>query len=198
VVDILLILGLLAAIAYLFLVIGDGRTGIWMTAPTLAATNPLVVSSPFPKPATSTPGTPLPTTHPITATPSARPSLTSTLSPTATQTANPTATWTPTETPQDAEIGASIARADEIVAAIEAYHAARGQYPPDLNVLVTDYLPAIPLTITDQPYFYRLFADSDPLSAEVYWLAFRVVHLDHTTCTYLRRLEYWDCNFASP
>jgi hypothetical protein len=65
-------------------------------------------------------------------------------------------------------------------------------------LLVPDYLSAIPLTETGRPFFYRLFGGTGPMAPEVYWLAFKVESKDHVTCTYMRRLDYWDCNFESP
>lgn len=122
--------------------------------------------------------------------------------PTATATITPTASSIPTRAPTESalerEIADGIARGNRIVQAIEAYHTAQGQYPPSLDALVPAYLSGIPLTEMDRPFFYRLFDGSSPLASEVYWLAFRVESRDHVTCTYMRRLDYWDCNFASP
>lgn len=87
---------------------------------------------------------------------------------------------------------------DVIIQAIEAYHLDQGIYPLSLNDLVPQYLPVIPVTLTGQAYFYRFFDAADPMADEMYWLAFRVTDQEHVTCTYLRRLEYWDCNYASP
>ncbi len=87
---------------------------------------------------------------------------------------------------------------DRIIRAIEAFHNAQGIYPPNLDALVPDYFPVIPVTTTDQIFYYRLFDPSGPMASEVYWLSFRLEYKPHTICTYLRRLDYWDCNPESP
>jgi hypothetical protein len=96
------------------------------------------------------------------------------------------------------EIKSAIDRGNSIIKAIEAFHTAKGQYPTTLNALVPLYLPRIPITSTGQAFFYRLFDATSPLESEVYWLSFRAVNQDHVSCTYYRRLDYWDCNFESP
>ena len=126
--------------------------------------------------------------------------------PTETSTPTPTSTLTPTATlgtdspvsQVGQEIKSGIQRGNMIVKAIEAYHSAKGQYPISLTGLVPTYLPDIPITTTGQAFFYRLFDPGSPLASEVYWVSFRAVNQDHVACTYYRRLDYWDCNFASP
>lgn len=103
-----------------------------------------------------------------------------------------------TLSPVDAEINDGIARGDQIVQAIEAYTQANGFYPSELTALVPNYLTEIPVTISSQPYFYRVFDRTTVMSPEIYWLSFRVTSQENVTCTYYRRLEYWDCNFSSP
>jgi hypothetical protein len=98
----------------------------------------------------------------------------------------------------DREIEDGIERGNLIVQAIEAYTRAKGFYPAGLDDLVPDYLSELPLTSTDQPFFYRVFDRTTVMSPEIYWVSFRVVSLNNVTCTYYRRLQYWDCNFASP
>lgn len=150
--------------------------------------------------------TPTPTLIPASA---AVPTQTSTLTPiptaTSSPTLTPTSTLTPTATPTgdppsplSQEIKEGIARGNEIVKAIEAYHAAIGIYPPTLNELMLVYLKEIPLTSTGQPYFYRWFDPSSPMASEVYWLEFRAADQAHVVCTYMRRIDYWDCNYDSP
>lgn len=138
-----------------------------------------------------------------TETPMAIPSLTATLDPTATLTPQRVSSTTPipTSTIQlsvDAEIADGIERGNRIVEAIEAYITAKGFYPAALDDLVPDYLLELPLTITDQPFFYRVFERTTVMSPELYWVSFRVVSQSNVTCTYYRRLQTWDCNFSSP
>lgn len=219
-IDVLLVIALLAGVGYIvFLGISGGishdlvtptETSMLLSTPTstetaistftLTATQiPASATVPVPSPSS----TPLPTqtsettpTVPDTATatgttdPAGLPTLTATLTPT--QTAEPT------QSPTDLEVSAGTQRGDQIVQALEAYHSAVGQYPPTLSELVPGYLPAIPVTITGQQFFYRLFEATGPMASEIYWLSFKVVRQDHVTCTYLRRLEYWDCNYQSP
>lgn len=134
---------------------------------------------------------------------------TATLAPTATfaPKASPTpglvsrATLTPASTVPltvDLEIEDGFEQGNLIVEAVEAYIRARGFYPATLTDLVPDYLPALPVTMTGQPFFYRVFERTTVMSPEIYWVSFRVVSQSNVTCTYYRRIQYWDCNFASP
>ena len=136
----------------------------------------------------------------LTLVPSSTPTQTITPSPTFTGTPTPTdsANSTVTGTPASQEINNGIETGNEIVRAIEHYYVDQGYYPAVLLELVPAYLPALPVTLTDQPYFYRFFNAEHPMASEGYWLAFRVVEQDNITCTYLHRLDYWDCNYASP
>lgn len=136
-----------------------------------------------------------------TQTPTAPPSLTATLSPTATPKRVSGTTPVPTSTIQlsvDTEIADGIERGNRIVEAIEAYITAKGFYPATLDDIVPNYLPELPLTITNQPFFYRVFERTTVMSPELYWVSFRVVSQSNVTCTYYRRLQTWDCNFSSP
>jgi hypothetical protein len=90
-----------------------------------------------------------------------------------------------TGTPASEEIQDGILKGNHITRALELYYLDQSQYPPTLDDLVPVYLPALPTTLTGQPYFYRLFDATDPMASEIYWLSFRV-------------LEYWDCSFATP
>jgi hypothetical protein len=128
------------------------------------------------------------------------PSPTETATMTSTDTLTPTATLG-TDSPVSQvghEINSGIERGNTIVKAIEAYQKANGKYPDTLNQLIPSYLSDIPMTSTGQAFFYRLFNSGSPLASEVYWVSFRAVDQNHVTCTYFRRLDYWDCNFASP
>jgi hypothetical protein len=138
-----------------------------------------------------------------TQTPTASPSLTAALSPTATLTPQRVSGTTPVPTSTirlsvDTEIADGIERGNRIVEAIEAYITAKGFYPAALDDLVPDYLPELLLTITNQPFLYRVFERTTVMSPELYWVSFRVVSENNVTCTYYRRLQYWDCNFSSP
>jgi len=204
IVDILLILVLLLAIAYLFIVVGDEVGGIWFATPTPGATNAPAASATatITKAVTRAPAlgvTPTPTikstqTPTLTLTPSATATPTLTATPTSSKTPTPD----PTQAALDEEINIGIERGNQIIAAIEAYYQVEGEYAPSLNSLVPDYLAEIPVTITGQHFFYRPFGDESVLAQEIYWVAFDVTRQEHVACIYLRRLETWDCNFASP
>jgi hypothetical protein len=130
--------------------------------------------------------------------------VTLTSRPTETATRTPTASPTATSsisTPASSleqEINTGIERGNHIIQAIEAYHTAKGSYPPTLNELSPTYLKDIPMTSTGQAYFYRLFDASSPLTSNVYWVSFRAINQDHVSCIYFRAFDYWDCNYASP
>jgi hypothetical protein len=91
-----------------------------------------------------------------------------------------------------------ISAGNQVIRAIEDYYLNQGEFPVMLTDLVPAYMPGVPVTPAGQPYTYRFFEASHPLAAERYWLAFRVSEQQNLTCTYMRRIEYWDCNYASP
>jgi len=150
--------------------------------------------------------------------PSSNPTSTYTTTAPVTETSTPTSTLTvtlvptliiiPTDTitagvvtplsPLEQEIKNGMERGNRIIQAIEAYHTTKGEYPPTLNELLPTYLSDIPMTLTGQAYSYRLFDGSSPLADEVYWVSFRAINQDHVACTYFRRLDTWDCDYASP
>lgn len=98
----------------------------------------------------------------------------------------------------DLEIEDGIERGNRVVQAIEAYTRAEGFYPATLDDLSPDYLSELPFTSTDQAFFYRVFERTTIMSPEIYWVSFRVASQSNLTCTYYRRIQYWDCNFSSP
>jgi hypothetical protein len=202
-VDFLLFLVLALTVGYIVYAMRDGQ-GLEPAGPTPA-------TRPAPTQASGAPVAPaivptftlLPASVTIptrTATLTPLPTRTPTRTPAASLTPLPSSTPTagPTLSPQDPEINDGIERGNVIIRAIEAYHADQGHYPSTLGILVPDYLAEVPVTVTDQAFMYRLFDGTGPLSAEVYWLAFKVLRRAHTSCTYYRRLDYWDCNYASP
>lgn len=199
--DVLLVLVLVALVGYVLY--ADAKDGVLAGTPAAAsaspvtlATNALVLisnSTPTLLPASVT----VPTK---TAAPASTPTLTPTLTPTVTITPSftPTLTAVPTQSLLDREIADGIQRGNQIIKAIETYYAEKGAYPASLDDLNPRYLAEIPLTVNGRPYFYRLFEATGPMAPEIYWLAFRAETRSNVTCTYLRRLDYWDCNFASP
>lgn len=208
--DLLLILILLAA-SVAVIIFGTRNGGGIQPVPTSTSTaSPTIFLSAT---ITSTPTETLTPTATLTSTlppaSAAAPTQTVTFTALATLTPSPTLTSTPTLTanatstggplsPLSQEVQTGIVRGNGIVKAIEAYHAAMGVYPPGLQDLVPAYLDAIPLTSTGQPYIYRLFESTSPMASEVYWLEFRAVDQAHVVCTYMRRIDYWDCNYNSP
>ncbi len=204
-IDLLLVLILLVAsgIVVYYGIINGG--GIEASAPTMTSTpaSTIILTATI----TLTPTETLtPTLIPASA---AVPTGTSTLTPIPSLTPSPTTTSTPTLTatatstgdpasPLSQEIQDGINRGNQIVKAIEAYHSAMGNYPSAITDLMPVYMKSIPLTTTGQSYFYRLFDPASPIASEVYWLEFRAVDQDHVVCTYMRRIDYWDCNYDSP
>jgi len=89
-------------------------------------------------------------------------------------------------------------RGNQLVQAIEAYTRSNGFYPAALTDLVPNHITELPVTISGEPFFYRVFERTTVMAPEIYWVSFRVMSQEHVTCTYYRRLEYWDCNFSSP
>ncbi len=204
VIDILLVIVLLVAVGYL--VFNELNHPISLGTPTATVVNvPTEVSTPT-LPPTATLSPPSVMVPSITPTASAQPTATftrtptETVTPTLTPSLTPTLTPTndPTEAPSAQEMSTGIERGNKIIKAIEDFHNAQGTYPSTLDALVPDYFPSIPVTTTDEIYYYRLFDPSGPMASEVYWLSFRLDYKPHTICTYLRRLDYWDCNPDSP
>lgn len=162
---------------------------------------------------TKTPGiviTVTPTRTPV-STPSGAPTQTFTVIPnpiaTTTRTIPPSPSRVSSATPVpttaaplsvELEIEDGMERGNRVVQAIEAYTSANGFFPASLDDLVPDYLTELPFTVTDQPFFYRVFDRTTVMSPEIYWVSFRVAGQRNVTCTYYRRLQYWDCNFSSP
>lgn len=204
VVDILLILILVAAITYLFFVLGAETGGIWFSTPapgtrTVPAASATATITKIVTRAPGQGGTPTPTIKPtLTPTLTRTPSATATATFTATPTSSKTPTPDPIQAALDAEISAGIERGNQIIEALEAYYQAKGIYPPALNSLVPGYLAEIPVTITGQQFFYRPFDGESLLAQEIYWVAFNVTRQEHVACIYLRGLEYWDCGSTGP
>jgi hypothetical protein len=201
---ILLLLPLLLAIGFIVFTIRTGSAPDWLATATSFFTNTRIASSTavFTSSAVTQPPPAITGTQPatLTPTPSARPTSTVTQTPTAIATPTPgnVSAGIATATPASEEINDGILKGNHIIRALEVYYLDQSHYPSTLDELVPVYLPALPVTLTNQPYFYRLFDATDPLATEIYWLEFRVAEQEHTVCTYFRRLEYWDCNFASP
>ncbi|GEM_PF-6524079 len=201
VLDVLLVLLLVGMVGYL--IYADGKDGILVGTPAPAQASPqtrptdtfVLISNSTPTLPPASVTVPTKTATP-TPTPTLVPSITPT--PTFTPTAAPTLTVVPTQSLLDREIAGGIQRGNQIIKAIEMYHTEKGVYPLSLNDLIPRYMVDIPLTTNGRPYFYRPFDVTSPLASEVYWLAFRAEVQDHVTCTYMRRLDYWDCDFASP
>lgn len=207
----ILILPLLLAIGFVLIAIRTGSAPDWFATPIstptyvkFASSTPLVIPSVDYKQLTATKTRTRPPTLTLTPTHAVSPTSTATSVHTPTLTMTPASTpdqlfpSSVTGTPASTEINEGIAIGNQIVRAIEVYNLDQGHYPPTLDDLVPVYLSEIPLTTTGQQYFYRPFDSTDPLAPEIYWLAFRVAEQQNVTCTYLRRLGYWDCNFASP
>ena len=146
-VDVLLVLVLFAAVAYLFFVLGDDVGGVWFSTPT-----PTTLST-QPARSTATVSTAVVQipTQTVTVTATKQPTLTPKA--TLTHTATPTATFSPMPSPSltptvdatqvalELEINGGIEQGNLIVQAIENYFRAEGHYPANLDSLVPDYLP---------------------------------------------------------
>lgn len=94
-------------------------------------------------------------------------------------------------TPSD-EIRANQERASEIIKAINSYEQEHGQFPVQLDVLVPTYLSQMPKTITDHDFIYSRH------NLDGYYLSFYVKSKQNLGCSYIYRLENWDCSFGDP
>jgi hypothetical protein len=201
---VLLILPLLLAIGFILFAIRTGSAPDWFSTIRPIPTDTRAASSTalFTLPAATQPSPTITRTHTVTLTPtpSTEPTSTHTRTPTPTRTLTPAnvSASVATGTPASEEINDGILKGNHIARAFELFFLDQGRYPSTLDELVPVYLPALPVTLTGQPFFYRLFEATDPMAAEMYWLSFRVTEPANTVCTYFRRLEHWDCNFASP
>jgi hypothetical protein len=78
---------------------------------------------------------------------------------------------------------------NEIVEAIERYYKETSQYPNNLDELTPVYLSEIPLTITGEPFGYRL------VEPQIYYLSFQLVRTERkSACTYMGDLKTWECS----
>lgn len=203
VLDALLVLAMVAAVGFLayWLWRNDGKLPFSDSTPvsTVSLATPTTATRPPTRVSTASPTQTLVPTRTFTVTPAptttSRPTSTSTLSRNSTATLSASAS---TRSPADAEINDGIARGNQIVQAIEAYTQSNGFFPASLTDLVPTYLTELPVTISGEPFFYRVFERTTVMAPEIYWVSFRVMSQEHVTCTYYRRLEYWDCNFSSP
>lgn len=205
VLDVLLVLLLVGLVGYL--IYADGKDGVLVGTPAPVNTSAGILPTDTFIPTRNATSTlpPASVTVPAkTAAPTSTPTLTAsatpsqTLTPTASSTPTSTLTTVPTQSLLDREIADGIQRGDQIIKAIETYRAEKGIYPLSLDDLIPRYMAEIPLTVNGRLFFYRLFDTAGPMAPEIYWLAFRAETRANVTCTYLRRLDYWDCNFASP
>jgi hypothetical protein len=90
------------------------------------------------------------------------------------------------------EIRANQERAGKIIKAINSYEQDQGQFPAQLDFLVPTYLSQVPKTITGHDFIYQL----DNLDG--YYLSFYVKSQQNLGCSYIYRLENWDCSFGDP
>jgi hypothetical protein len=79
---------------------------------------------------------------------------------------------------------------DTIIYAIEKYHYDIGKYPDELNALIPLYLERIPISNYQHEFFYQ----KD--SIDIYILMFKLDTLYNGACTYIKRLNSWDCSQA--
>lgn len=90
------------------------------------------------------------------------------------------------------EIADGTTKGEQIVQALEAYHAANGRYPGQLQDLVPSYIVEVPATMAEKEYEFRLS------QSDIFCLSFPVTMNAHvgsgTICTYIKRLEVWDCS----
>jgi hypothetical protein len=195
-INVFLLLPLILAVGFIILAYSTGSAPNWFATATATLRNTIIPSA-TPVITSATPrltSTILPPrTVQLTSTPTKR---TDTATPTFTSDQN--ASKIATGTSASEEISVGISRGNEIIRVLEIYNLDQGHYPPSLDNLVPNYISEIPVTSTGQSYFYRLFDPTDQLASEIYWLSFRAADQGHTVCTYYRRLESWDCNFASP
>ncbi len=81
-------------------------------------------------------------------------------------------------------------RAAPVIAAIDRYHAATGEYPPSLEALTPQYLDSLslqrPENIQESTFEYHRLSDGFELS-------FRYVGPGMNTCTYRSSTKAWTC-----
>ena len=85
------------------------------------------------------------------------------------------------------------ARAETLLAALAAYRAQTGAYPPDLETLIPDHLPALPRPSWRAAYLYQVCPANSAFT-----LSFDLGRsMDGDTCTYLGDLppaqHNWQC-----
>lgn len=85
-----------------------------------------------------------------------------------------------------------IQRGNLIVNALDAYYKEHGNYPLSLGELVPAYINEIPVVITGQEYEYVLL-EPDNVWGEPYLLTFYPRTKKNVGCSYMQRLNDWDC-----
>ena len=80
-------------------------------------------------------------------------------------------------------------KGDRIVEALDTFYKEFGKYPDRLDILVPIYIPEIPHTLAGEDFTFK------EIEGDVYYLSFPVTRKKLvTTCSYIKRLENWDCS----
>ncbi len=81
-------------------------------------------------------------------------------------------------------------RANELIKALEQYKADTGSYPSELEVLVPNYLSAIPQPARGAQYEYELLSNGDEFT-----ISFDVgISMDGDYCEYISTTRIWQCS----
>jgi hypothetical protein len=80
-------------------------------------------------------------------------------------------------------------RGDQIVRAIEKYYIDFEVYPENLSNLIPKYLTKLPQTTAEVDYTYK------QIEGDIYYVSFPVTSKEiKTTCTFIKKLEDWECS----
>ena len=81
-------------------------------------------------------------------------------------------------------------RANELIKALEQYKADTGSYPSELEVLIPNYLSAIPQPARRAQYEYELLSNGDEFT-----ISFDVgISMDGDYCEYISKTRIWQCS----
>ncbi|GAP06336.1 hypothetical protein ATHL_01190 [Anaerolinea thermolimosa] len=83
-------------------------------------------------------------------------------------------------------------KGEQVVQALEKYHVDKGRYPEYLQDLIPNYLEEVPMTLAKKEFKY------EGSQSDTFYLSFPVTKKKDvgsgTICTYIKRLEGWDCS----
>jgi hypothetical protein len=87
------------------------------------------------------------------------------------------------------EIQDGQSKGDLLVKLVDDYYRDFGKHPEHLDNLVPAYISEIPKTLSGKEFSF------EQIEGDIYYLSFPVTNKElRTICSYIKRLERWDCS----